>query len=198
MTNIRQPRQVRSIETKRKIVEAGYNLFAKQGFYKSNTAQIAKEAGVSTGIVYGYFNNKKDILVEVINIYNEKIYNPILLLMDAISNKENIEKIVLQVLSLAEKLHKENIDIHKELNAVAQIDEDINKAFIEMQDIITKKFVDKLNGVGYKNANYENVHIAMNLIQSYVHEAVYDKHEYLDYKKFKDEIIKLIVSLFKN
>ena len=63
---IRQPVQQRSIETKRKIVEAGFNLFAKNGFFKTNTAQIAKEAKVSTGIVYGYFQDKKDILKEVI------------------------------------------------------------------------------------------------------------------------------------
>ena len=51
MTTIREPSQKRSIETKRKIIEAGYNLFAKYGYYKINTAQIAKEAGVSTGIL---------------------------------------------------------------------------------------------------------------------------------------------------
>ena len=196
MTEIRVPQQLRSIETKKKIIEAGYDLFAKNGFYKTNTAQIAKEAGVSTGIVYGYFKNKKDILFEVIEIYNEKAYNPIFKLLDSISINQNLDNIITNILQLAEKLHKENYDIHKELNSIAQIDEVVNKTFIKMQDTITKKFVEKLKSIGYKKASSETIHISMNIIQSYVHECVYDKHEYLNYNKFKNEIVRLIKSLF--
>ena len=50
---VRQPRQERSIEKKNKIIEAGYQLFSEVGYYGTNTAEIAKRAGVSTGIVYG-------------------------------------------------------------------------------------------------------------------------------------------------
>lgn len=196
MTDIRQPQQERSIETKRKIVEAGFNLFGSKGFYKTNTAQIAKDAGVSTGIVYGYFNNKKDILIEVIKIYNERVYTPILNLIDELNKNKDLDSIILKVLNLSEKLHAKYYNIHQELNAIAQMDEDINKAFIEMQDIVTSRFVKKLQELSYKTANNENVHIAMNLVQTYVHEAVYDKHEYLNYNVFKQEIIKLIKTLF--
>ena len=48
---IREPRQKRSIEKKRKIVMAGFQLFCEKGYYNTNTAEIAKYAGVSTGIV---------------------------------------------------------------------------------------------------------------------------------------------------
>ena len=51
---VRKPKQVRSIETKKRIVEAGYVMFAEKGYFNTNTAEIAKKAGVSTGIVYGY------------------------------------------------------------------------------------------------------------------------------------------------
>ncbi|MDE6302929.1 MAG: TetR/AcrR family transcriptional regulator [Clostridia bacterium] len=52
---VREPKQERSIEKKNKIVQAGYELFSEVGYHSTNTAQIAKRAGVSTGIVYGYF-----------------------------------------------------------------------------------------------------------------------------------------------
>lgn len=198
MTQIRKPQQERSIETKKKIIGAGYKLFGEKGFYKTNTVQIAKEAGVSTGIVYGYFNNKKDILIEVIEIYNARIYNPVFDLIDGVKQKENLENIILKILKLAEKLHIENLNIHNELHAVAQIDEDINKTFINMEDAITEKFVTNLQNIGYKNATNENVHMAMNLIQSFVHEVVYDKHEYLNYNKFRDEVVKLLIFIFAN
>lgn len=193
---IRQPVQQRSIETKRKIVNAGYTLFAKNGFFKTNTAQIAKEAQVSTGIVYGYFQDKKDILKEVINEYVVKVYDPVFLLLDNMDKKEDIEKLINNILVLAEKLHKNSSDIHRELESVAQSDEEINKTFVSLQDEVTLRFVEKLKALNYKNITNENIHLAMNLIESYVHEAVYDKHLYINYNKLKERVVYLIKSLF--
>ena len=56
MNQIREPKQKRSIEKKEKIIEVGFELICKNGYHNTNTAKIAKEAGVSTGIVYQYFN----------------------------------------------------------------------------------------------------------------------------------------------
>ena len=41
-----------------------------------NTAEIAKSAGVSTGIVYQYFRDKYDILLEGIKKYSKDILLP--------------------------------------------------------------------------------------------------------------------------
>ena len=65
---VREPRQERAIEKKNKIIKAGYELFSEVGYYGTNTAEIAKRAGVSTGIVYGYFQDKRDILLSVLEI----------------------------------------------------------------------------------------------------------------------------------
>lgn len=46
------------------ILEAAVKVFARQGFYQSTIAQIAKEAGVADGTIYLYFKNKDDILVQ--------------------------------------------------------------------------------------------------------------------------------------
>ena len=70
---VREPQQERSIEKKNRIIEAGYKLFSEVGYYGTNTAEIAKRAGVSTGIVYGYFQDKRDILISVLSIYIESI-----------------------------------------------------------------------------------------------------------------------------
>ena len=43
-------------------LHTGHILFCEKGYYRTNTAEIAKAAGVSTGIVYSYFHDKKDIL----------------------------------------------------------------------------------------------------------------------------------------
>ena len=53
MTKTRVPTQKRSIEKRQKIVKAGFDLFCEKGYYKTNTAEIAKYAGVSTGVFSG-------------------------------------------------------------------------------------------------------------------------------------------------
>ena len=49
---IRIPKQKRSIAKRDAIIAAGYTLFCEKGYYKTNTAEIAKVANVSTGIIF--------------------------------------------------------------------------------------------------------------------------------------------------
>ncbi len=58
---VRIPVQKRSIEKKNKIIEAGFDLICEKGYYNVSTPDIAKHAGVSTGIIYQYFKDKHDI-----------------------------------------------------------------------------------------------------------------------------------------
>ena len=78
METIRKPRQQRAIIKFDKIVESGFKLICKSGFYNINTKEIAKEAGVSTGIIYQYFNDKHDILMSGLEKYGDSIFFPIL------------------------------------------------------------------------------------------------------------------------
>ena len=52
-------------EKHHRIIEAATKVFAKNGFYQSKIAQIAKEAGVADGTIYIYFDNKDDILISL-------------------------------------------------------------------------------------------------------------------------------------
>ncbi len=47
------------------IIEAARTLFAKQGYEETTIAEIARAAGVGVGTVYLYFENKRQILIEV-------------------------------------------------------------------------------------------------------------------------------------
>jgi len=59
------------------IVVAATKLFSDQGFYKTTTKDIAKEAGMSSGLVYLYVREKEDVLLlvllEVVNSYAQEI-----------------------------------------------------------------------------------------------------------------------------
>jgi TetR/AcrR family fatty acid metabolism transcriptional regulator len=58
------------------IIEAAIKVFAEKGYFKSKISKIADVAGVATGSVYVYFENKEDILLKIFeqlwgNIYQK-------------------------------------------------------------------------------------------------------------------------------
>jgi len=57
-----------------RILEAAVKVFARQGFYQSTIAQIAKEAGVADGTIYLYFKNKDDILVQFFSYRTKQVF----------------------------------------------------------------------------------------------------------------------------
>jgi AcrR family transcriptional regulator len=53
-------------ETMRKISEAAFSLIARQGFESTSIAQIAKEARVSKGLLYNYYESKEALMEKLI------------------------------------------------------------------------------------------------------------------------------------
>ena len=197
MSEVRTPRQERSIATKNKIIEAGYELFSKVGYYSTNTAEIAKQAGVSTGIVYGYFKDKRDILLDVLDIYLKKVLDPVFVTFDALTAPVNFESLVPQILDVTIDAHRNNANIHEALHAMTASDEAVNIKFIELEDKMTVRIADKLTSLGVgTNAINEKIHLAIGIVQSFAHECIFDRHEYLDYEKMRSICINTIKSIF--
>ena len=150
--NIREPKQKRSIEKKERIIRAGYDLFAKKGYFSTNTAEIAKEAGVSTGIVYGYFHDKRDILLEALDIYVRTVFTPILSLLDGVSDLD-FDKLIPHVIDLGVAAHRENAAMHRTLHALSAEDELVSARFAELEKEMTQKVSARLSSLGYDPDN---------------------------------------------
>ena len=194
---VREPKQQRSIEKKEKIIRAAYELFSEEGYYGTVTSDIAKRAGVSTGIVYGYFSDKRDILFYVLKIYINEMASPVMDCVNGILGVAPLSELFGKIISLVESMHKKNANLHNILHSLAVIDADINAEFLGLEKHITESVAQKFSSLGLKTEGLdEKIHIAMNLIQSYAHEAIYDKHDYLDYNSMKNTVIDMLVKLF--
>ena len=56
------------IEARRtQILMGAARVFAEKGFHKATTKEIARAAGVSEGTIYNYFENKRELLVAMID-----------------------------------------------------------------------------------------------------------------------------------
>ncbi len=53
-------------DKKEMIIQAGLEVFAEKGFHSGSMNLIAKQAGISKGLIYNYFKDKNDLLKEII------------------------------------------------------------------------------------------------------------------------------------
>ena len=196
INEIREPIQKRSIEKKEKIIKAGFELICEKGYYNTNTAEIAKAAGVSTGIVYQYFKDKHDILVEGIKRYASDIFYPMLNVTSNIKiDKNNLDAILRNMINTFIENHKLSQIAHEEIMSMTHSDKEIAEFFQENEMTMTKNISKILldNGFDSKNLD-EKVHIAIHLIDDLCHEIVYHKHKDLNY----DVMINLVIENILN
>ena len=197
---IRESVQKRSIEKKEKIIEKGFELICEKGYYNTNTAEIAKSAGVSTGIVYQYFNDKHDILIEGIKKYASRIFFPMLhIAKDTNINPDNLEMVLKEMIDNFIKSHLLSKEAHSEITAMTHTDEQIADFFKNNEIYMTNSVVEILLNSGFNPENiHEKVHLSIILIDNLCHEIVYHKHEEMNYETMTNLVINTIVNLINS
>ncbi len=195
----RMPIQKRGIEKRDKIIKKGFELMCNNGYFNTNTNDIAKYSEVSTGILYQYFNDKKEIFIEGYKEYSNSIMFPII---DVIKNNlldfDNMDKLLDQLLNIFILKHTLSKKAHEEMIAMVHLDDDVAKIYRENEINTTNMIVKILenNGKKIKNIN-EKVHIIIGIIENYCHEIVYHKHNSINYDDMKNEVINIVNYLLK-
>lgn len=199
MDAVRMPKQKRAILKRNRIIESGFKLICENGFYNTNTALIARDAGVSTGIVYQYFNDKKEIFIEGIKMYADSILFPMLdILNNTDMHSKDFSDIVSKLIDLFIDRHNLTKKAHEELMSMAHADEDIAEMLHNKEIESTLKIAEILEVNGHNPIHLkERVHIATSLGENFCHEVVYHKHTEIDYNVMKEEVIKLITDVLR-
>lgn len=200
MGEIREPIKKTSIEKKHRIIEKGFELMCNEGYHNVSTIDIAKFAGVSTGIIYQYFKDKREIFLEGVKDYSNKIIFPML---DIIENKKiqksDMKDIISKMIDNFIKKHTMTKKAHNELMAMSHLDEDVAQIFNKCEIEMTEKIAIILenNGIRIKNAK-EKIHIVFGIIDNFCHEIVYHKHKELDYEIMKENATEIVFNVINN
>lgn len=199
MSDVRIPTQKRSIEKRNRIIEKGFELICSQGYYNVSTPDIAEAAGVSTGIIYQYFNDKKDIFIEGVRNYANTIMFPQLTSFENKAiNIVDIRQLLRNMIDSYIKSHTISKKAHEELMAMSHLDDDVAEIFKESEFEMTNKIVQilKSNNIEFENP-IEKIHIVVGIIENLCHEVVYHQHNKIDYEIMENEVIDLIIKLLK-
>lgn len=157
--------QKRALETQEKLFISALKMYAEKGFHATTVDEIAKNAGLSVGIAYRYFKNKKELLIGAISYGFKNVSK----LTDTKST-DIFGKDLDKALTAFEKLHVEYFGIHEELEALRHSDEDVWALYDvftkEAYDEIHKNLPDKIRNSPH---SLENLYIAIGMLENYCH-----------------------------
>ena len=139
-------------EKRERILNAALNEFAQKGFKNASTNEIVKEAGISKGLIFHYFKNKKqlylfiyDYLMEImIEEYFKKSW---------IEEKDILEKMRMASLTKLELFRKYPLIFKFFLTAYSETDDEVRN---EVADRNQKVIESNLPRV-YDNVDLSNV-----------------------------------------
>lgn len=89
--NKRIPTTNRGLKAKNTLLNKSVELFYNKGYHQTSIPDITKEANLSISSFYQYFNNKEDLLVEIITVFINDFLKELEVLSDY---KDNTDKLI--------------------------------------------------------------------------------------------------------
>jgi AcrR family transcriptional regulator len=184
------------MEKKQRIIQASYDLFCHQGYYKTNTAEIAQQAGVSTGIVYSYFHDKKDILIEVIRLYISSLSSPLQPLLFEPVDMNHLPVFVGQLFDVFFSSHSMSIEAHNEFMALSLLEDDLLPLFVDFENALLKKLSVLLVAAGIPEIDLlEKLKISYGIVEHVCHDSITKKWAQDEFSRMKALAVQTILHL---
>ena len=135
-------------EKQQKILTAALHLFAKQGYASTSTSKVAKEAGVSEGLIFRHFENKAGLLQAILDqgkAATQQIFTEVVMTKDP---KERIRK----MLEIPFRIPREQYEMWRLIYALKW---QTNRYEEDYQHAVRLVLKDAFEVLGYANPNEE-------------------------------------------
>lgn len=137
-------------EKKEQILITALELFADGGYAGTSTSKIAKKAGVSEGLIFKHFGNKKNLLKELMLDTQQKIYDLFSHILEETEPKEILRKTI----KLPSTIKKTEYDYWKlQYKLRWEPDYTNNNKFIPLLN----KYEEAFRGLNYENPKHEAI-----------------------------------------
>ena len=146
--------QIRN-KSKRAIMETALELFATKGFHSTSISQIAKEAGVSKGLMYNYFDSKDELLKAILmDAYEEGSQ----LVTEELKLPDTPQEHLKHIIQGFHYMIKNRLQHWKLLTALAFQDDAtklIHDEVLPKKEVIIQQFIHLFEELGYEKAKQE-------------------------------------------
>lgn len=192
-----RPIQARSQKTKENLLKAALAMYEKTGYHNTTVDSIAAHAGVSTGIAYRYFRNKKDILLSVISYGADNIRNIAdIEKTDVPDDITDMKQYLEAVLKAFEAFHIKYRNIHEELEGLQHTDEDVRKLYIKIAEEKMENVISKLTVFLHDGKNTrEKAYVATGIMEQHCHMMMNNELYGLNADVMRDMTVKAVISI---
>lgn len=125
----RTPQNIRREQTKKKIVTAAKDLFSQCDYFQTTSKDIAKAAGVSIGSFYTYFENKKEVMIEILNEYMNATLDPSLREDGEPAQTKDLTASLQAIIRTCFAMHDFPLGFYKNVTILSILDEEIGTMF---------------------------------------------------------------------
>ncbi|MDE6261384.1 MAG: TetR/AcrR family transcriptional regulator [Oscillospiraceae bacterium] len=199
MAKTRVPTQKRSIEKREKIVKAGFDLFCEKGYYKTNTAEIAKYAGVSTGALYSYFEDKRQIFIESFHQHLDAISSALLQQLNSLPEQLDLSTFIGKWIEGYIDLYAKSNHALVQLRLVIVDDEEINHHFSDLENTYFSNIADILKTREITCGDlFEKVYVSCILIDSLRQEKTSFSHNGLNFEILQEQVKQNILKMLSD
>ena len=195
-SELRNPIQKRAIAKKQNILECGFNLMCEKGYYNVDCIEIAKASNVSTGTVYQYFKDKRDIFLQGLINYSDSMLFPILEYKNKKIHTNELSGFIKKIIKNNIKVHNLSKSAHEEIMSMRHSDPEVNEIFHKYEIEATNVLFEILKNNNFETKNlYEKSHLIIAWMDNLCHEVAYHKHKELNYETMTDIVIKEIIHI---
>ena len=136
-------------ESRRKILDAALKVISEKGYHGASIASIAKDAGVSKGLMYNYFKNKEDLLLVIMMDGYEKIFNNFEIKPE-LSAEENVMFLVEQTFHVMENM-KDAVQLYFSVMLDSEVFRLIRDHLNELSEPLMMGFAKVMEELGFED-----------------------------------------------
>ncbi len=149
------PAQIKAIHQEKRslIVQTALQLFAERGYHSSSISQIAKQAGISKGLIYNYFESK-DAILETIILDGINLMMSSLNGITEITDKKDLSQIIINSMEMT-KSHAAFFRLYFGVLTQKEVSEKFKSRIFEMVEPFLSLFSKYYASQGYPNPDIQ-------------------------------------------
>lgn len=142
------------------ILDAALQVFARDGYHNASINKISKQAGISKGLMYNYFNSKEELLEILIGELFDKELEVVYSLLEKPFNEESFTALI----KLGTKILKQNPkqwQLYFSMATQAEVKEILEKRFTPERIQFSQNIISYFENKGCDNPIMEALYFSM-------------------------------------
>ena len=157
--------QERALVTRQKILTSAVEMYASKGYQKTTVDDIAKNAGLSVGVAYRYFKNKKELLLATLEYLFANIAS-----LTGTDPEDVFNGNLSDALAAFESIHVKYCELHDELEGLRHTDEDVRALYDSFYHSAVKRIHDRLpDEIREREGSRVDLYMVIGLMENYCH-----------------------------